>query len=183
MKDNTNSSKLSNFTEHAHSGHPQVTEEYLKRFPKGLRECLKISEDSRNSFHDEVFTDYDKITVYRAVTSSDNIYDFDFLGNVEKRELDGSHCKKWQVEDFHWHSVSVNENKAELKKVTRFPNQHIRGIAKGIMKCRYGPADFVAGKTHHNWYLFNGANEEVCKEFAIDETVDSGADSENGLTK
>ena len=186
IADNTEkkgSTKSSNFTDHVYSGHPQVSDEYLKRFPEGLRECLKNNEDSKISFQDEVYTDFEEITVYRAVTSPENIHSYDFLGNVEKRELDRSHCKKWQIEDFHWHSVSVNENKDELKKVTRFPNQHIQGIAKGIMKCHYGPADFVPGKAHHNWYLFDGANEEVCKDFSMDEPnshlsgVTNGGDS------
>lgn len=141
-----------------------LTEEYLQRFPATLRACLE-GEEKRDSFAEEIVTDYQNIEVYRAVANADKVLGADFLGNVEKRQLDGQPCSKRWIRNYHYHSVSVNESIKELIKVTRFPNEHIQGIAKGLMKCKYGPADFESGRTHHNWYLFDGMNEVVCKEF------------------
>lgn len=152
-------------------GFMALTDEYLKRFPVSLRACLE-DEEKKTSFAEEIITDYSDLEVYRAVTNADKVTSTDFLGNVEKRQLDGQPCSKRWIRDYHYHSVSVNESIKELIKVTKFPNEHIQGIAKGMMKCKYGPADFEPERTHHNWYLFDGMNEIVCKEFTpVDVTI------------
>lgn len=143
-----------------------LTDEYLKRFPSGIRNCLK-SNDARKSFTQEIETDFEDITVYRGIEFNNQIKPSDFLGNVEKREMDGQKFpSKWKT-DFHFHSVSVNESLKELKKSLKFPNSHIKGIAIGVMTKEYGPADFIQGRNHHNWYLFDDMNYVVCKKFEV----------------
>lgn len=67
------------------------------------------------------------------------------------------------------HAVSVNEDLAEMKKSLKIPNkrQRIEGIAVGMMRSEFGPADFEKGHSHHNWYLFAGANEDVISGFTV----------------
>ena len=142
----------------------ETDEEYLKRFPSSLRNYLD-NEDSLRTFKSEVKKEYQDVIVYRAIGDPVEVKSSDFLGNVEKRQLDGQKCSRRIVNDFHYHSVTVNESCSELIKATHFPNSHIKGIAKGKMQCAYGPADFEPHRGHHNWYLFNGMNEVVCRLF------------------
>lgn len=143
-----------------------LTEEYLQRFPSGIQNCLN-NDKARQSFAEEIVTDFEDIEVYRGIELQNKIQPSDFLGNVEKRELDGQkYPEKWKS-DFHFHSVSVNESLKELKKSLKFPNSHVKGIAVGIMAKEYGPADFVKGRNHHNWYLFDEMNRTVCGKFKV----------------
>lgn len=155
----------------------KVTEKYLAQFPVTLRRCLE-NNDERRDFEKEIFTEYKDVPVYRAVKNPDEISGADFLGNAEKYDLDGTKYSARWARNHKNHSVSVNENADELIITTKFPNSHIKGIAKGYMRCQYGPADFKQGKTHHNWYLFKGKNETVCKEFAIDTEITKRAAEE-----
>lgn len=148
-----------------------VTDEYLALFPSTLRACLIDNIDRRRNFAKKIVREYENLTVYRAVKYSDKILSTDFLGNAEKYYLEGKEYSPRWARKFENHSVSVNESVDELIENTNFPNSHITGIAKGYMKCKYGPADFTPDETHHNWYLFDGANEKVCKEFMIDEEI------------
>lgn len=149
----------------------ELTDEYLAQFPVSLRKCLDNNIDRRRNFAKEIVKDYKELLVYRAVKYSDKVLCIDFLGNAEKYDLDGKEYSERWVRKYKNHSVSVNESAEELVETTNFPNNHITGIAKGYMRCKYGPADFETNKTHHNWYLFEGANKEVCKEFIIDREI------------
>ena len=149
----------------------EISDDYLAQFPVTLRKCFENDEDSRKNFAEEIVEKYDEVLVYRAVMYSDKILSKDFLGNAEKYDLDGQKYSKRWAKKYKNHSVSVNESVEELIEKTKFPNNHITGIAKGYMKCKYGPADFERHKMHHNWYLFDGANEKVCKEFDIDREI------------
>lgn len=54
------------------------------------------------------------------------------------------------------YAISVNEDIEQLKMSVKFPNHNrpLLGIAKGIMRYEYGPAEFKRKQTHHNWYLY-----------------------------
>lgn len=149
----------------------ELTDEYLAQFPVTLQKCFDNNQDRRRNFASEIVKDYKDLPVYRAVKHSDKVLSVDFLGNAEKYDLDGQEYSERWARKYKNHSVSVNESTEELIETTKFPNNHITGIAKGYMKCKYGPADFESNKTHHNWYLFDGANKEVCKEFIIDKEI------------
>lgn len=149
----------------------ELTDEYLAQFPVTLRKCFENNIDRRRNFSEEIVKEYRDLPVYRAVKYSDKVLSIDFLGNAEKYDLDGKEYSERWSRKYKNHSVSVNESAEELIENTNFPNNHITGIAKGYMRCKYGPADFEPDKTHHNWYLFEGANKEVCKEFIIDREI------------
>ena len=65
--------------------------------------------------------------------------------------------------------VSVNEDPMQLIKALHIPNpgRPTLGIARGTMKCQYGPADFPERKTHNNWYLFKDKIDSASSEFEI----------------
>lgn len=110
---------------------------------------------------------YKELPVYRALCYENSIIDEDFFSYNELALLNQEEGNLGSLE---WYSVSVNEDKEQLINVLDIPNEErkILGIAKGIMKCEYGPADFVGKKTHHNWYLYDGVIPTLKKQFKIE---------------
>ncbi|MCM1218369.1 MAG: hypothetical protein NC548_28110 [Lachnospiraceae bacterium] len=140
-------------------------EAYLSRFPSKLRQIL--SDDSKHKrFLDKVCFEYADIDVYRGIHRADCVKDDDFLGNLEEAELYGRRVRK---ETLEMCAVSVNEDKQQLITALHIPNKErpTLGIAKGVMRMQYGPADFVQGKTHHNWYLYVDQISNAAREFKL----------------
>ena len=143
-----------------------ISEEYLARFPSKMRECLEI-ESEREYFSKTIRQEYDSIEVYRLVHNTDRVDENDFLDNVRdlKKRTGLDHRKSNKIGN---HAVSVNEIKNEaIKSMKSFPNKDWKAVAVGKMLDEHGPADFINGKTHHNWYLFEGANKDVFKLFSL----------------
>ena len=147
----------------------KVTEEYLSLFPTRLHNILKI-ERNRRKFINNVCDEFDDVVVYRGLHRADLIHEDDFIGNLDEAELYGRSNRKETIEMC---AVSVNEDKQQIITALSIPNQNrpALGIAKGLMKAEYGPADFkeVEGvkKTHHNWYLFEDKIKDVVMEFTL----------------
>ncbi len=146
-----------------------LSEQYLSRFPIGLRECLSSNKQEKESFESEVSDEFPDCFVYRGIHSCDSIDEVDFLGNAETADALGLPFNDRNRRKHKWHAVSVNESLEMLKKSIKFPNerQRIFGIAKGVMKANHGPADFEEGNIHHNWYLFENENKMVVSEFEV----------------
>lgn len=145
----------------------KVNDDYIKRFPISLQKCLQNSEN-RTQFENTIVTDYEDRLVYRGIVNPMEITPDDFLNNEDSYSSEGKTVSKKQKERLDFHSVSVHENLTELKKSLSFPpGKHIKGFAKGNMRAKNGPADAMNTHRHHNWYLFDGANTEVYKEFEI----------------
>ena len=142
-----------------------VTEEYLKKFPLGLQECLQ-NENEKAKFSDEICGDFESVKVYRGIGHTDKIVPEDFLSNVDRADACDIEMPERNRKKHKFHAVSVNEDLESMKKALKIPNkrQKIEGIAVGMMKSEFGPADFEEGYTHHNWYLFEGANKR-CDEW------------------
>lgn len=143
-----------------------IDEEYIKRFPTRLRNCLQ-KESNIEKFCKDLYDDFEDILVYRGIHSIDNITKEDFMGNIDTAE-------HYKIEHHYGdvpasHSVSVNVDKKMLIKSTSIPSKEKKliGIARGIMSSKYGPATFEKDKPHHNWYLFENCNEDVAKGFSI----------------
>ena len=149
----------------------KLTEDYLKRFPSGLRKCLEQHPEEKRKFHDGTITDqYNTRKVYRGIRSERGISADDFLGNIETSER--LHLKKAKsYEDTaESHAVSVNEDLKQMKKALHFPgSKHFNAIAVGEMNALYGPADGIDTTVHHNWYLYDGVEGTVAEQFSITE--------------
>lgn len=52
----------------------------------------------------------------------------------------------------------------EMHQQTKFPNKN-KAIAKGIIKCEYGPIVINELTSHVDWYLYN--NVDPSKEFEV----------------
>lgn len=139
-------------------------EEYIKRFPTKLHKILEDS-DKRTRFFESISEKYEDIVVYRGLHREDKIDRDDFLGNLDEAELYNRSVRK---ATFKMCGVSVNEDPKQIIKSLHIPNKKrpALGIAKGIMKCQYGPADFTDG-THHNWYLFEDKIDLASSEFEV----------------
>lgn len=146
-----------------------VTEEYLKKFPLGLQKCLQ-DENEKARFSEEICSEYEPIEVYRGIGHTDKIVPEDFLGNVDRADACDIKMSERNRMKHKFYAVSVNEDLAALKKSITIPNKRLKieGIAVGIMSSDFGPADFEKGHSHHNWYLFAGANEEAMKGFRVE---------------
>lgn len=140
---------------------------YLDRFPTKLRQILS---DSRNQekFLSNVSFEYADIDVYRGIHRADCVKSDDFLGNLDEAELYNRTVRKRTLEMC---AVSVNEDKQQLMTALHIPDvgRPMLGIARGVMRQQYGPADFKQGKTHHNWYLFEDQMEFVVSEFVAED--------------
>ncbi len=143
-----------------------VDEEYIKRFPTRLRNCLQL-ESNKEKFCKDLYDDFKDISVYRGIHSTDNITKEDFMGNIDTAEY-------YKIENCYGdvptsHSVSVNTDMKMLIKRTSIPNPNTKlmCVAKGIMSSKYGPATFESDKPHHHWYLFENCNDVVAREFSI----------------
>ncbi|WP_443638862.1 hypothetical protein [Blautia sp.] len=143
----------------------EASEEYIKRFPTKLHEMLKDSR-VRDKFFKSISKEYADIIVYRGIHRENRIERDDFLGNLDEAELYDRPVRK---STFQMCGVSVNEDPMQLIKALHIPNpgRPTLGIVRGIMKCKYGPADFQEGKTHHNWYLFEDKIDSASSEFKI----------------
>ena len=145
----------------------EVTQEYLRRFPISMQECL-ANEEQRQFFCKTVFDKYHPIRVYRLIHSANQIDEYDFLDNVREFELRDKAKRRCRNRGkIQFHAVSVNEDKKELEKSLDLPNKDWHAIAEGKLDCQHGPADFEESKTHHNWYLYDGENKKVCEKFKI----------------
>lgn len=147
----------------------KLTKEYLSRFPTILQKALGESKH-KERFLKTVSDEYADVTpVYRAIHRENAICEDDFICNMEEAERYGkTPCRRPKVEHY---GVSVNEDKEQLIAAMHIPNEKTSwlGIASGVMKKEYGPADFVGEKTHHNWYLFNDSIENVMEMFQVEE--------------
>ena len=131
----------------------EFNEELIKKFPTILREALQ-DEKSKKRFINTVSVSFPEVTVFRAIHKSDCIDNEDFECDViESRKYNRKLRKPYNIACY---SISVNEDIEQLKLAVKFPNHNrpLEGIAKGTMRCEYGPADNILEKTHHNWYLF-----------------------------
>lgn len=142
-----------------------LSDEYLSRFPTKLRQMLSCNE-KQEKFVSKVQFEYADTDVYRGIHRADCVNRDDFLGNLDEAEL---YQRKVRKETLEMCAVSVNEDRQQLLTALHIPNKGrpMLGIARGVMKKQYGPADFVAGKTHHNWYLFEDRIDTVTKEFIV----------------
>lgn len=144
-----------------------LPEGYLSRFPTKL---CQILSDSRNQkrFMSKVRFDYADTYVYRGIHRADCVHEDDFLGNLDEAEL---YHRRVRKETLEMCAVSVNEDKQQLITALHIPNGNrpMLGIAKGVMSKRDGPADFIPGKTHHNWYLFEDQISNVARRFVLEE--------------
>lgn len=142
-----------------------VSEEYLTRFPTKLRQLLSIDKEYKR-FLSKVSFEYADINVYRGIHRADCVMNDDFVGNLDEAEL---YKRKVRKKTLEMCAVSVNEDKQQLITALHIPNKDrpMMGIARGVMKMQYGPADFEQGKTHHNWYLYEDQINNVVGEFEI----------------
>ncbi len=148
----------------------ELTPEYLSNFPTVFKEALTNKPHIRRKFINKVSNSYPDLKVYRAIIHKDEIISEDFLSYVEIAIKKGESYR----DNLEWYSVSVNEDKDQLIANMNIPNEErqLLGIASGMMKSKYGPADFQGEKTHHNWYLYNDAISLVKDEFIV-ETLNS----------
>lgn len=145
----------------------KITEEYLSNFPTVFHEALKNEAQVRNKFIKTIQEDYHELKVYRAIQEEKSISENDFLSYAEIAVRDGKPYKK---KDLAWYSVSVNTDKEQIITSMNIPNEErkLLGIASGMMKSEYGPADFSDYKTHHNWYLYKNAKIWLKDEFVVE---------------
>ena len=145
-----------------------LLEECLSMFPTVFRKALEDKPKIRSRFVNKVQREYIELPVYRALCYEDSIIDRDFLSHNELASLG---IRNGNMNALDWYSVSVNEDKEQLINCLDIPSEEkqIRGIAKGLMKCEYGPADFVNNKTHHNWYLYDGVIPSLVEQFKIEQ--------------
>lgn len=146
----------------------QLTEEYLSRFPTKLHSTLEI-EKFRNRFLSKVLDVYPQTVVYRGIHRKDAVCTDDFLSNVDEAELYGRSAPRPSLEA---NAVSVNEDPQQIITALHIPNpsRPMLGVAKGVMRSDFGPADFSSFDgtpvTHHNWYLFQDKVQDAVETFA-----------------
>lgn len=145
----------------------ELLEECLLNFPTIFKEALVNKPKIKEKFIKNVSKEYKELPVYRALCYENSIIDEDFLSYNELALLRQEEGKLGTLE---WYSVSVNEDREQLINVLDIPNEErkILGIAKGMMQCEFGPADFVGKKTHHNWYLYDGVIPSLKVQFKIE---------------
>lgn len=144
----------------------ELRDECLSKFPTIFQNALNNNSRIREKFLNKVHKEYEELPVYRGLRYEDNVIDNDFKSYNELRILNNEKINENSLE---WYSVSVNEDLEQLINVLDIPSEEkqIYGIAKGIMKCKYGPADFSGKKTHHNWYLYDNVIPYLKQEFEI----------------
>lgn len=145
----------------------ELVEECLSNFPTIFKDALTNKPKIKSKFLKKVKKEYKELPVYRALCYENSIIDEDFLSYNELAVLNH---EEGNLNSLEWYSISVNEDKEQLINVLDIPNEErkILGIAKGIMKCECGPADFVGNKTHHNWYLYDGVIPSLKEQFRIE---------------
>jgi len=144
----------------------ELTPEYLSNFPTIFREALTKNSNLKQKFTRTVSKSYSDLKVYRAINYEDRIVDEDFWSYVEISINKGENFRN----NLEWYSVSVNEDKNQLIANMNIPNEerHLLGIASGMMRNQYGPADFKEKKTHHNWYLYDGVISALKESFVVE---------------
>lgn len=158
----------------------ELTGEYLAKFPTILRKTLEENPKHRRRFLNRVQTEYEDLTVFRAIHRADSIEDDDFLCNMEEAQI---YDREYKRKSLELYGISVNEDPMQIVKSLSIPNvRHpALAVAKGKMKKDYGPADFVEGATHHNWYLFAEKIPLLKNEFqmiGLNEVVKKGDESD-----
>lgn len=153
----------------------ELLDECLSMFPTVFREALTDKPNLRSRFVKKVQKEYIELPVYRALCYEDSIIERDFLSHNELAMLG---LRNGKMNDLDWYSVSVNEDKEQLINCLDIPSEEkqIRGIAKGVMKCECGPADFNNNRTHHNWYLYDGVIPALVEQFKIEPIVKKSDD-------
>jgi len=143
----------------------------ITRFPYRTRFYLETYKNEKPLLDDEVYLNYEDVEVYRGLISKDFIDENDFKSKPDQSAFSDEYIIKRHDKDpgfrIEWFGVSVNENIDEMKCSLKFPNRHIKGIAKGLMKSKHGPADFKKEKTHHNWYIFEKEEKNVIDSFEV----------------
>lgn len=144
----------------------EFTKDYLSKFPTILRNAFETNSKYKKRFLNRVETEYEDLTVYRALHRSDAIMDDDFICNIEEAK---KYNRTYRRESLELYAISVNEDPSQIIKALSIPNvsRPALGIAKGKMKSDYGPADFVGNATHHNWYLYEQKIPLLKDEFEI----------------
>lgn len=142
-----------------------LMKEYLSRFPVKLQMALGESRH-RKRFLDTVSENYEPLRVYRGTHGENTVTDDDFISIIEEAEVFGIQRKR-QNDTVETHGISVNTDVMQLIKAMHIPNKRrkIMGVAEGMMDARYGPADFKAGTSHHNWYIYEDSRSVVSKRF------------------
>jgi hypothetical protein len=139
---------------------------YLERFPTRFRGFIK-DENNRKAFLESVKWEYEPIKVYRAVHCCKNVFESDFLNNIDEASVFSPN--RSVPNTLECYSVSVNESIEEIKKALKFPNKrrHYFGIAVGEMNCKHGPASFDEDRPHHNWYIYFDSVKDLVNNFFI----------------
>ena len=145
--------------------------DYLSRFPTNFNSYLS-EKKHLDRFNALVDFSYEEKIVYRGIHSGYSLTKEDFLCTIdaaEYYELESSPTRT--LENF---GVSVNDSIGVLEFQMKFPNKKLKlyAVAKGKMKCCYGPATFDEDRPHHNWFLFNGSSEKLVSEFVIEKTYE-----------
>jgi len=142
-------------------------DKYIERFPIRFREYLK-RENKKQSFMENLKTEFSTIKVYRAIHCLKELHENDFLNNIDEKEY--FHPGTKATEELKNFAISVNESREVICAAFKFPckRRHLVGIAVGEMKAEYGPADFEDDRTHHNWYLYEGYSKKLVNEFKLE---------------
>lgn len=144
----------------------EFNDELIQKFPTILHDALK-DEKNKKQFINTVSVRFSEITVFRALHKSDCIKDEDFECDVIESQ---KYNRKLRIPySIGCYSIYVNEDIEQLKLSVKFPNHNrpLEGIAKGTMRCEYGPADNILKKTHHNWYLFEKEINNMKERFVL----------------
>lgn len=144
----------------------EYNRELVEKFPTILRNALD-DEKKKRKFIDNVSVNFSDVEVYRAIHKADCVEDNDFECDV----IESTKYKRKLKEPYsiECYAISVNEDIEQLKLAVKFPNHNrpLQEIAKGIMRCEYGPADNILRKTHHNWYLFEKEINNMKERFLL----------------
>ncbi len=142
-----------------------LTREYLSRFPTNLQIAL-CDPKHRQKFLNTVSENYEPMRVYRGTHQENTVTEDDFISIVEEAAVFGVQ-RRQKNDTIEIHGISVNTDPMQLIKAMHIPNKRrkIVGVAGGMMDAEYGPADFKAGTSHHNWYIYEDSRSVVSKKF------------------
>ena len=147
----------------------QENNDKIDRFKKNFQDYLYQKDKHMNNFINSVVFGYEERVVYRCVHSTSEVVPSDFLCNIDEADFYGLDTIPNRTQTNF--ATSVNESIEMLRLQIKLPHKKKKlfAIAKGIMKCKYGPADFDEDRPHHNWYLYSGSGEELCSIFKVED--------------
>lgn len=145
-------------------------EDLISKFPNVLKNALK---EQLVNLPSDVKTKYCPVIAYRGVSlnliSDDGSFDPEaFYSQIELKNKypNKRNLKDLSEKEVSNYSCSLFWDIQKLNIYMRMPRKN-KATIRGKVICEKGAAAFNQENTHINWWLYDGANETVGKNFEV----------------